>query len=123
MDFTSVQPLSIERKQRPRAIKSNAVNTCMAFIARKSSEAKKTITLNNLMISFKKIVNSHFTKSLNRSGWCDGDIAMGLMAYGVALISNAKHIEGTNDVLALSKIEDEIKKKFPKFKLTKRKSL
>ncbi len=123
MNFTSVQPLSIERKQRPRAIKSDAVNTCMAFIARKSSKEKKIITLNNMIISFKKIVNSHFTKSLNQAGWCDKDIAMGLMAHGVALISNAKYIESTDDVLALSKIEDELKKKFPKFKLTKRKSL
>ncbi|SVC55286.1 uncharacterized protein METZ01_LOCUS308140, partial [marine metagenome] len=38
--ITSVQPLSIERKQRPRAMKSEAVNTCLAFISRKTSIKK-----------------------------------------------------------------------------------
>ena len=41
MVFTSVQPLSIERKQRPRAVRSEAVNTCMAFVARNNGKPKK----------------------------------------------------------------------------------
>ena len=123
MTFTSVQPLSIERKQRPRAIKSDAVNTCIAFIARKSPKPKRAATLDDMMISFDKIINSNFTKSLSQAGWCDEDIAIGLMAHGVALVSNIECIEDADDILALLRIEDEIKGRFPKFKLAKRKSL
>ena len=123
MVFTSVQPLSIERKQRPRAIKSEAVNTCIAFVSRKSTESKEPITLDYLMFLFDKIMNSDFTKSLTQSGWQDEDIAIGLMAHGVALISNVQYIEDIKDIEALLKIEEVIRTKFPSFKLAKRKSL
>jgi len=123
MIFTSVQPLSIERKHRPRAMKSDAVNTCMAFIARNSKKEKKSTTLEKVIFAFRKIMKSDFPISLKDAGWCDEDIAIGLMAHGVAIISNVSGIENTEDVVGLIKIENLIREKFPNFKLNKRMSI
>ena len=121
--FTSIQPLSIERKQRPRSIRSEAVNTCVVFVSKKLSMVRKPVTLANIISSFGKIIESDFIISLRNAGWCNEDIATGLIAYGVALISNALYIEETDDMSVLLKIEYEINKEFPMFKLAKRKSL
>ena len=123
MYFTSVQPLSIERKQRPRAVKSEAINTCIAFIARNGNKPKKTISLGKLLLDFKNILDSKFTVSLENAGWQSEDIAIGLMAHGVAIISNANNIENVDDMDALIKIETLVKGKYPNFKLSRRKSL
>ncbi len=120
LTITSVQPLSIERRQRPRAVKSEAVNTCIAFIARKLHAPKKPMTVLRIVSSFDKILNSQLTQFLKEAGWCSEDIAIGLMAHGVALISNSQYIEGASDRFALLRIEAEVQKIFPKFKLTKR---
>ncbi len=121
--FTSVQPLSIERRQRPRAIRSEAVNTCMAFIAKKSHQAKLPISVDALLSKCNDIIKGNFIHSLQRLGWLGEDIAIGLMAQAVALVSNAIRIENTDDKEALLEVEKLIAKKFPKFTLSKRKSL
>ncbi|MBC6414658.1 MAG: DUF1156 domain-containing protein [Chromatiales bacterium] len=121
--FTSIQPLSIERKQRPRSIRSEAVNTCVVFVSKKLPMVRRPTTLTSIMYSFRKIIRSGFITSLKSVGWCDEDIATGLMAYGVALISNVLYVEEIDDMSVLLRIEYEIHKEFPMFKLAKRKSL
>ena len=90
---------------------------------RNTSRPKEVISEEKLVSEFKKILNSGFTSSLETSGWCVEDIATGLMAHGVAIISNAKSIENMDDTQALIKIERLIQERYPKFKLSKRKSI
>ena len=123
MVLTGVQPLSIERRQRPRAMKSEAVNICIAFVARNSKQPKRPINIIKLERQFRDVVDGEFANYLRRAGWHDEDIAMGLMAKGVAIVSNAKYIERTEDTAALLKLEHLIRKKCPKFRLSKRKSI
>ena len=75
------------------------------------------------MNSFDKVIQSSFINSLKEAGWCDDDITVGLMAQGVALVSNVKYLEDADDILVLLKLENRIKIEFPKFKLAKRKPL
>ena len=75
------------------------------------------------MLDFKNILDSNFTSSLEGAGWHEEDIAIGLMAHGVAIITNANSVENMDDIAALMKIEGLIQEKYPIFKLNKRMSI
>ena len=123
MVFSGVQPLSIERRQRPRAVYSRAVNACAAFIAKKSAAEKKPLSLSRLTDSFSELAESGFARALAGKGWREDDISISLMACGTAMAANAARIEGASDIAALLEIERLIKKIFPRFKLNKRGAL
>ncbi|WP_274757250.1 hypothetical protein [Pseudemcibacter aquimaris] len=123
MIITSVQPLSIERKSRPRAVTSDAVNTCVTFVARISEKPKEAISSEMLEKRFEEILSSGFSDALTNSGWCDEDISIGLIAHGVALIANSASVLNQDTASALLNIEKMIRRKFEKFKLSKRRPL
>lgn len=122
--ITSVQPLSIERKQRPRAMTSQAINTCISFVARKFMHSKRPRSIESIEQEFDKICNSGFLSDLEGSGWNESDTAIAVYANGVAMLANSSKIEGcNNDADALLRIEAILKQKIPSFKVVKRKSL
>lgn len=121
--ITSVQPLSIERKQRPRAMTSQAVNTCITFVARKSLGNKHQESLENIIGNIKSICDSKYIFDLMEWGWSESDAALAVFAHGVGLLANAKEIKDTNDLEAMVAIEEIIKQKAPSFRVVRRKSL
>ncbi len=121
--ITSAQPLSIERKARPRAMGSEAVNTCIAFVARKHPRPKQLSDKNILMNRFKTIVEGGFSDGLLAAGWNLSDTAIALYAQGVGLLAGVAEIDGASDFDTLQAFEAEVRKKFPDFKIKKRASL
>ena len=122
--ITSVQPLSIERKGRPRSVMSEAVNTCMTFVARKSTAERLPLSLSELRSKMHVITESFGRQLTDQSGWNGADAGLAVLAYAVGLISNAKCIADVeSDAAALILIGKDVKKSFPDFSLKVRSSL
>ncbi|MCC6445155.1 MAG: DUF1156 domain-containing protein [Armatimonadetes bacterium] len=121
--ITSVQPLSIERKARPRAIGSNAVNTCVVFVAHKSDKPKEEKSIYSLTDELRNI-SSAIRQSLEDAGWQHEDIAVACFAQSVGMLLNVKRVIGCmSDIDALKCFESVIKEIFPSFHITNRRSL
>lgn len=119
---SSVQPLSIERKARPRAVKSDAVNTCVTFVGRKG--VKKPSKGTDILVSFKQIVDGDFVAGLKEAGWNDSDIGVAMFAQGVGLLSNISIIsDDMTDEEVLEGIEMLIQGAMPTFRIQKRGSI
>jgi putative DNA methylase len=121
--ITSVQPLSIERKQRPRAMTSQAVNTCLCFVARKSTLKKKELCLREILYEIKSICATEYIGNLMDWGWSEYDAALSVFAHGVAIIANALKVKDASDIESVIQIEQIIKERVNSFKVVKRKSL
>lgn len=122
ISISSVQPLSIERKARPRAMRSEAVNTCVTFVGRKGvkSPAKGT----DILVRFKHILESPFATGLKDAGWATGDISVALFAQGVGLLANCSELsDEMTDEEVLAGIEVLIQSLDPAFKIQKRGSI
>lgn len=122
--INSVQPLSIERKGRPRSVMSEAVNTCMTFVARKNDKVREPLSMSTLQEKVKKITELFGKQLTEQSGWNGADAGLAVLAYAVGLIANAQCITGTtSDADALIVIGKEVKHAFPEFSLKIRTSL
>lgn len=122
--ITSVQPLSIERKGRPRSVMSEAVNTCMTFVSRKSNEQRHPISMLELHKKILKITDTFGKQLTDQSGWNSADAGLAVLAYAVGLISNSSQVtDAESDIAAMIDIGKEIKKTFPEFSLKVRNSL
>jgi putative DNA methylase len=120
---TSVQPLSIERKQRPRAMTSDAVNTCVVFVARRG-ESRKTEQELGSMCERLRTLRTDLHRDLKAAGWQDEDIAVAVYAQGVGMLMNVSNVSGcVDDIEALQAFEAVVKEEFPDFKVTSRGSL
>jgi putative DNA methylase len=120
---TSVQPLSIERKQRPRAMTSEAVNTCITFVAHKGAAKKKPVSINNLKTDLKRCADE-LAPQLLAVNWNEQDTALAVFANGVAMLSNAEKVTGVaDDIEALRALESIVKETIPSFSVNNRKSL
>lgn len=122
LTITSVQPLSIERKARPRAMTSDAVNTCMVFVAHKSKVKKKKATSKELEATFRSIISPIVT-TLRESGWSDEDIAIAAFAQAVGLLANVSGCSDADDTAALRLMEAAVQESIPQFRVTGRGSL
>lgn len=120
---TSAQPLSIERKARPRAMTSEAINTCIAFAARKYSKRKPTLDLESLLQRFRAIVAGGFADGLEGAGWSASDAAIALFAQGAGLLCGISPVAGYDDSAILQEMELIVRKRYPDFRLKKRASL
>lgn len=121
--ITSVQPLSVERRQRPRAMTSQSVNTCMVFISRKYSGGRIPLSLEDIRLHVRDIAMD-FASRLVSAGWHERDVAISVFAQGVAIISNASHVNGfEDDCKALLALESIVKEHFSSFSMLRRKSL
>jgi len=121
--ITSIQPLSIERKQRPRAMTSKAINTCITFVAHKIKKKKEKISMQDLC-SRMRIISKDFASRLKNVGWSDSDTALAIFANGVGMLANSSEIIGNKDDLEiLQSLELIVKEIIPSFKVQRRKSL
>lgn len=122
--ISSVQPLSIERKGRPRAVLSKAVNSCMTIVARKSNGAKKPISIDEVIIKTDEYINNFGKLLKEKSGWTESDAGLAVIACVVGLIANASIVTGIeSDVETLLLVSKTIKKEFPEFTIKVRDSL
>jgi putative DNA methylase len=117
-----VVPLNVERKARPRAMSSSAVNTCVAFIASKKKHTKKQIAVETLELFFEEKVIP-LIKSLHRVGWDDGDVGIAALAECVAYLANAERVRGVSDREAIIKVATLLGPHVPEFRLQLRGSL
>jgi putative DNA methylase len=121
--ITSVQPLSIERKARPRAISSEAVNTCIAFVAHKTSAKRSRVNVEKICSQVRVFLNA-LAPQLEEVNWSSADIALACYAQGVALLANLEAVVGApSDIEALRIMEGVVKERFPEFRVQDRGSL
>lgn len=121
---SSVQPLSIERKGRPRAVLSQAVNTCVTIVARKSRDLKQPISLAEILEKTQSYIDEFGKQLIDRSGWTQPDAGLAVIACVVGLLSNASGItDSISDIDALITSAKIIKSVFPEFSIKVRDSL
>lgn len=121
---SSVQPLSIERKGRPRAVLSQAVNTCVTIVARKSQETKKPISLDEILEKTQSYIKEFGIQLIETSGWNQPDAGLAVIACVVGLLSNASEITNSiSDIDALIASAKIVKVAFPEFHIKVRDSL
>lgn len=118
--ITSVQPLSIERKHRPRGMSSEAINTCIVFVGRKTTNPKSVGKLVDIEEKISSYCNG-YAKALLNSGWQEQDIALAVFAQGVGLVANCASVDDKENLTSVLKgIENLVKKSFPSFKVADR---
>ena len=121
---SSVQPLSIERKGRPRAVLSQAVNTCVTIVARKSRDLKQPISLAEILGKTQSYIDEFGKRLIDTSGWTQPDAGLAVIACVVGLLSNASEItDSISDIDALIASSKIIKSEFPEFSIKVRDSL
>lgn len=121
---SSVQPLSIERKGRPRAVLSQAVNTCVVIVARKSTAQKIPIVMNEILKKAQEYIDTFGKHLINTSGWTQPDAGLAVVACVVGLLANASGIEeAISDTDALLEVAKVVKRSFPEFSIKVRDSL
>jgi putative DNA methylase len=120
---TSVQPLSIERKARPRAMTSDAVNTCVVFVARRYTAEKTAIRKNTLCTKLRDAIQI-LHDGLAGAGWHDKDIGMAAFSQGVGLACNSSSVIGcSSDADLLRSLASVVTETLPGFNLVERRSL
>ncbi|MCP4545733.1 MAG: DUF1156 domain-containing protein [bacterium] len=126
MRITSVQPLSIERKQRPRAMSARAVNTCMVFTARGELSSRESILFTQLQEEFSGIAE-HVVSTLDAAGWGADDIGVAAFAQAVGMLANVAGVnasaESVSDLDVLTQLAQDLNKILPGFKVTARQPL
>lgn len=121
---SSVQPLSIERKGRPRAVMSQAVNTCMAIVSRTSDETKRPISMEALLEKTNNFCNTFGKALIEQSGWSQADAGLAVIACSVGFMSNSSQITGIDtDANALIAAANVVKSYFPEFSIKIRSSI
>lgn len=121
---SSVQPLSIERKGRPRAVLSQAVNTCMAIVARKDTAPKQQVTKEYVINKTREYCESFGKLLISESGWNESDAGLAVIACIVGLLANASEVTGIeNDCKMLIEASQVIKNQFPGFSIKVRDSI
>lgn len=121
--ITSVQPLSIERKQRPRAMTSEAINTCLVFVAHRGERNKRRRSIESMSEELRQTI-APLIDDLRAAGWHDTDIGVATYAQGVGMLANVAGIAGgKNDTNALRAFGSLVAELVPGFRVTERKSL
>jgi putative DNA methylase len=121
--ITSVQPLSIERKARPRAMTSEAVNTCVTFVAHHSEKQRPVFSPSDVEIRLREI-GRKMQLELADLGWSSHDIALAIFANGVAMIANTANTRDEDaDFMSLRAIRTVVQEFVPTFDVKDRKSI
>jgi putative DNA methylase len=121
--LTSAEPLSIERRQRPRAMTSEAVNTCIVLVGRKSKEPAAAIDIGAVEETVRACART-MMPSLQKCGWHERDIGMAVFAQGIIALANTSQVTGVrSDADALERLGKAVRSLVAGFKLQSRESL
>lgn len=123
---TGVQPLGIERRQRPRAVRSGAVNTCLVFVLRKelgiSGRSHRDVA--DLARELAELRDGPLPRELLEAGWPEEDVALAVFAQAVGLAANAPFDLRSEDIAGvLAALEQVVRERFGRFELARRRSL
>ena len=121
--ITSVQPLSIERRQRPRAMASAAVNCCVVLVGRPNSVPRSVARRGPFLEQVAALADAGFLAELRAAGWAEADLALAAFAQGVGVLANTAGLEGASPAEALAEIEGIVGERFPGFALSRRRAL
>jgi putative DNA methylase len=120
--LTSAGPLSVERRQRPRAMTSEAVNTCIVLVGRKAPLGPP-IDIGRIEEGLGVYART-VAPLLEDCGWHSEDIGMAIFAQGVVAAANACCVAGVeSDEKALQRLGHVVRMLAPGFKLRSRQSL
>ena len=124
LHIDTVEPLSIERRQRPRAMTSEAVNTCVVLVASKNGSPRRELRTTELLSRIHTDAET-YGSPLRQAGWTEEDIGMAIFARAVAHMANAKSIEGKqqSDLEAIQVAAEAVAMHCRGFQLQNRKSL
>lgn len=117
----SAQPLAIERRERPRAIASAAVNTCIVFVAH-LGRAKPQVDQKAALALICARAHTEFLNELKRIGWNDHDAGIALFARLLTPICNL-HPEGVNLTELITRAGEVVTALCPAFRLSTRSSI
>jgi len=122
---TGVQPLNIERRERPRAMRSQAINTCIAFVFRKCYAEKSVMFREDIIKMFESLFCcDNVIYDLKKRGWNDKECGITLFANGAALLINFRDTENCCSISeSLIQMEKILRQRFPEFKIVNRKSM
>lgn len=121
--ISSVQPLLIERKARPRGMNSQSVNICLSITAHKVNQPKPKFKPDVFTEQLQELVPSLF-KEYNSLSWDTADIGLTLFANSMGLLMNYSRVEQLSIRLSiLDEIVSTIQLCIPEFRLAKRTSL
>ena len=121
LTLSSAQPLSIERRQRPRAMRSNAVNTCVVFVARPSPGTKASVS--DLEARLARAVAAYDVDALRTAGWAEKDAGLALFAQGVVVLGNVGGLPTASRQEALDALERLVQRRVETYRLARRRSL
>ena len=119
--ITSVQPLSIERRQRPRAMTAGAINTCLVFVARPGKNQSRSVSAAEIDNQLEERLFG-FAEELIRLGWEEIDAALATFANVVGMLANSAPNQ-IDDLEALRRIAASVRLRFPSFSIKDRKPL
>lgn len=120
----SVQPLSIERKHRPRGMRSEAVNTSVTIVASRSECPKTQFAEKPVLTSFLEELRETDVKVLIDAGWAGADAAYYAFTCAVGHLSNYLRLEECDDSAAeIEWVAMETTRLVGVFKLSRRSSI
>jgi putative DNA methylase len=122
LHIETVEPLSIERRQRPRAMTSDAVNTCIVIVARKRLHALTTTSMDEFRRLFLSRT-SGLAENLIKAGWLEADVGMALFANAVGILATCSSVAGVKDLDILRQMALEIQTGLPSFEMQTRGSI
>lgn len=122
LHIDTVEPLSIERRQRPRAMTSEAVNTCVVLVARKKERAPAIASLTETRAQVAADLRTYGVP-LEKAGWANEDIGLALFSRAASYVANSEAVAGHDDEQVLDVLSEIIREHYKGFKLQKRKSL
>ena len=103
---------------------SQAVNTCMTFVARKSEESKKPILISDLLQLTETYAKSFGIPLMTESGWVEADAGLATLACSIGKIAASSEVLGCeNDFNAILECSKIVKKHFPEFTIKVRDSI
>lgn len=117
-----VEPLSIERRHRPRAMTSEAVNTCVVIVAKKRAFPLSEIHLEDVL-SHIAARQSELLNTLNGAGWSEYDAGMALFATAAGELACHLPPKGVDDTDLLKACELRVTSSLPGFSMQKRSSI
>lgn len=123
LELVNAQPLSVERRQRPRAMSANAVHTGLVFVGRRSSTPKPTGFSEELVEVVDHLLQSDLPATLIESGWDEIDAALVCFAHGLCWLGNRQGLLDLSSGDAIVHLESRIRQRFHAFSLARRRSI
>ncbi|MFN4329384.1 MAG: DUF1156 domain-containing protein [Limnobacter sp.] len=124
MWLTGAHGLGIERRSRPRAVLSEAVNTCVAFVGRaQPGQHRPALNWGQTQQALRSAQVQTKATRLQALGWSPADAAWVYFAQGIVLLANQQAHGELADEDLIGWLVTEVQRLFPEFSLGVRKML